>query len=158
MTGSTLVFTLMAIASLALALVGLSVWIINLVWLQRKLALLKRGITVPGTIAKVRWTSSATQASNSQGGYLLAKTTVRYTTLTGEELRQPLRAQNNYRLWREGEAVTVVYNPDQPRQIVIRSFLSLWMSHIIMGLVGSGFLLGSFLVFLGTLAFRAIID
>jgi hypothetical protein len=82
--------------------------------------------------------------------------TVAFVTVTGKKMRFTSSYSSSY-LWiayRKGQKVTVVYDPEQPQDALIRSslFLDLWLAPI--GLLGLGLLATAMAVLGGVLILR----
>jgi hypothetical protein len=50
--------------------------------------------------------------------------------------------------WKQGDAVTVLYQPEHPENAHIDSFVQLWMPQVIVGIVGAAFSAFPLLIFL----------
>lgn len=67
---------------------------------------------------------------------LLKYPVVRFSTLDGQEIEFQSSTGTNPSRYRVGDQVTVLYQPDDPQQAEIQSFLSLWCLTIIMLFLG----------------------
>ena len=73
-------------------------------------------------------------------GYLFAPV-VRFQTLEGATIELESGLRSNPPMYRTGQTVSVFYDPDEPRSAAIKGFFSLWFMPIILGFIGSIFLI-----------------
>ena len=92
-------------------------------------------IEVPGTVIEML---RVRDIDNT--GYLFAPV-VRFKTMQGNTVEFESSFRSNPPAYRTGQAVSVLYDPDEPRSAAIRGFFSLWLMPIILGFVGSIFLI-----------------
>jgi hypothetical protein len=71
--------------------------------------------------------------------YLFAPV-VRFQTVEGATVEFESMVRSNPPGYRTGQTVTVFYDPDEPRSAAIKGFFSLWMMPMILGFIGSVFL------------------
>lgn len=84
--------------------------------------------------------------------YLFAPV-VRFETREGRTVEFESTMRSYPPAYRTGQAVTVLYDPDEPRYAAIRGFFSLWLMAIILGFIGTVFLsVGSGMVVLSARA------
>jgi len=77
---------------------------------------------------------------SDDGGYMYAPL-VRFETSDGRSIEFESRVRSNPPGYRTGQTVAVLYDPDEPESAAIRGVLQLWLTSIILGFVGSMFLL-----------------
>lgn len=73
-------------------------------------------------------------------GYLFAPV-VRFETLAGTSVEFESSLRSNPPAYRKGQSVSVLYDPDEPRSAAIRGFFSLWLMPLILGFIGTIFLI-----------------
>ncbi len=73
-------------------------------------------------------------------GYLFAPV-VRFKTVEGKSVEFESSFRSNPPAYRTGQSVSVLYDPDEPRSAAIRGFFSLWLMPLILGFIGSIFLI-----------------
>lgn len=73
-------------------------------------------------------------------GYLFAPV-VRFQTVEGATVEFESGLRTNPPAYKKGQTVTVLYDPDEPRYAKIRGFFPLWFMPLILGFIGSIFLL-----------------
>jgi hypothetical protein len=65
---------------------------------------------------------------------------VRFQTIEGGTVEFESGLRTNPPAYRTGQTVSVLYDPDEPRSAAIHGFLSLWLMPIILGFIGTIFL------------------
>jgi hypothetical protein len=73
-------------------------------------------------------------------GYLFAPV-VRFKTVEGNTVEFESGLRSNPPAYRTGQTVSVFYDPDEPRSAAIKGFFSLWLMPMILGFIGSVFLI-----------------
>jgi len=73
-------------------------------------------------------------------GYLFAPV-VRFQTVEGRSVEFESSLRSNPPGYRTGQTVSVLYDPEEPRSAAIKGFFSLWFMPIILGFIGSVFLI-----------------
>lgn len=66
---------------------------------------------------------------------------LRYQTQEGTSHEVVSPVGSNPPRYREGEQVTILYNPANPQQVRINNFLNLWLMPLLFGVLGGAFLL-----------------
>jgi hypothetical protein len=92
-------------------------------------------IEVPGSVIEM-----VRMRDSDNTGYLFAPV-VRFKTLQGNTVDFESGLRSNPPAYRTGQSVSVLYDPDEPRSAAIRGFFSLWLMPIILGFIGSIFLI-----------------
>ncbi len=100
-------------------------------------------IEVPGSVIEM-----LRVRDSDKSGYMFAPV-VRFKTAQGNTVEFEFGFRSNPPAYHTGQAVSVLYDPAEPRSAAIRGFLSLWLMPLILGLIGSTFLVvGTAMVFL----------
>jgi hypothetical protein len=73
------------------------------------------------------------------GGYMYAPL-VRFETIDGRTVEFQSSLRSNPPGYRTGQTVSVLYDPDDPQSAAIRGLVSLWLTSIVLGFIGSAFL------------------
>jgi Protein of unknown function (DUF3592) len=73
-------------------------------------------------------------------GYLFAPV-VRFKTVEGNTVEFESSLHSNPPGYHAGQTVSVFYDPDEPRSAAIKGFFSLWLVPIILGFIGTVFLI-----------------
>lgn len=73
------------------------------------------------------------------GGYMYAPV-VRFETAEGSTVEFQSTLRSNPPGYRTGQTVSVLYDPEDPQSASIHGVLSLWLSSIVLGFIGSMFL------------------
>jgi hypothetical protein len=82
------------------------------------------------------------------GGYMYSPL-VRFETTDGSTIEFQSTLRTNPPAYRTGQTVSVLYDPEDPQSASIRGALSLWLSTIVLGFIGSMFLaMGTGMIFL----------
>ncbi len=107
---------------LGLVLGGLLFAIVGSVWIARERAFTRDALSAPGTVVGF-WTRRLRRRRTSGG---LSRTVlnfpiVRYTTRRSEPIEFESPMGSRPRIYREGQAVTVLYTPDAPERARIAS-------------------------------------
>jgi hypothetical protein len=92
-------------------------------------------IEVPGSVIEM-----VRMRDSDNTGYLFAPV-VRFKTAEGNTVEFESGLRSNPPAYRTGQAVSVLYDPDEPRSAAIRGFFSLWLMPLILGFIGSIFLI-----------------
>jgi hypothetical protein len=92
-------------------------------------------IEVPGSVIEM-----VRVRDSDNTGYLFAPV-VRFKTAEGNTVEFESGLRSNPPAYRTGQAVSVLYDPDEPRSAAIRGFFSLWLMPLILGFIGSIFLI-----------------
>ena len=92
-------------------------------------------IEVPGSVIEM-----VRVRDSDNIGYMFAPV-VRFKTVQGNTVEFESSFRSNPPAYHTGQAVTVLYDPAEPRSAAIRGFLSLWLMPMILGLIGSVFLI-----------------
>jgi hypothetical protein len=90
-------------------------------WVQHTRQFLARAATAPGVVIQNVWGSSNSSSSGT------AHPKVRFRTQTGQEFVFVSSVGSSPPSYRTNEAVTVLYDPDDPDHASISSFVSLWL-------------------------------
>lgn len=69
------------------------------------------------------------------GGYLYAPL-VRFETTDGNTVEFQSSLRSNPPAYRTGQTVSILYDPEDPQSAAIRGVLSLWLTSMILGIVG----------------------
>jgi Protein of unknown function (DUF3592) len=86
--------------------------------------------------------------------YLFAPV-VEFRTVDGRSIEFESAVRSYPPAYRTGQTVSVVYDPDEPRYAAIKGFFSLWLMPIILGFIGSVFLIvGTAMVVMSSWAAR----
>jgi hypothetical protein len=72
----------------------------------------RRALRAPGRVTGVRWKPIGTAADRTMTGF----PELRFTLPDGREVETVARTGTTFDAMQEGEAVTVLYDPDDPRQ------------------------------------------
>ena len=73
------------------------------------------------------------------GGYMYAPL-VRFETIDGRTVEFQSTLRSNPPGYSTGQTVSVLYDPDDPQSAAIRGVFSLWLTSIVLGFIGSVFL------------------
>jgi Protein of unknown function (DUF3592) len=92
-------------------------------------------IEVPGSVIEM-----LRVRDNDNTGYLFVPV-VRFKTVEGNTVEFESSFRSNPPAYRTGQAVSVLYDPSEPRSAAIRGLLSLWFMPMILGFIGSIFLI-----------------
>jgi hypothetical protein len=92
-------------------------------------------IEVPGSVIEM-----VRVRDSDNTGYMFAPV-VRFKTVEGKSVEFESSFRSNPPAYRTGQAVSVLYDPAEPRSAAIRGFLSLWLMPLILGFIGSAFLI-----------------
>jgi Protein of unknown function (DUF3592) len=92
-------------------------------------------IEVPGKVIEM-----VRVRDREDGGYMFAPV-VRFQTIEGSTVEFESGLRTNPPAYRTGQAVSVLYDPDEPHSAAIRGFFSLWFVSIILGFIGTIFLM-----------------
>lgn len=91
---------------------------------------LKRAVEVDGTVVRML-------RHTDKDGDVTFKPIVRFSTADGKTVEFHSSFSSNPPAYRIGQSVPVVYLPEEPERAAIRSFLSLWMGSLVLGLLGA---------------------
>ena len=91
-------------------------------------------IEVPGKVIEM-----VSVRDREDSGYMFAPV-VRFQTIEGSTVEFESGFRSNPPAYRTGQAVSVLYDPDEPHSAAIHGFLSLWLMSIILGFIGTIFL------------------
>jgi hypothetical protein len=94
-----------------------------------------RAIEVPGSVIEM-----ARVRDSDNTGYMFAPV-VRFNTVEGNSVEFQSGFRSNPPAYRTGQTVSVLYDPAEPRSAAIRGFLTLWFMPMILGFIGSVFLM-----------------
>jgi hypothetical protein len=92
-------------------------------------------IEVPGSVIEM-----VRMRNSDNTGYMFAPV-VRFQTREGRTIEFQSSLSSNPPGYRTGQTVSVLYDPDEPRSAAIRGVFSLWFMSIILGFIGSIFLI-----------------
>jgi hypothetical protein len=101
------------------------------VWTTR--AWLARAVEVPGSVIEM-----VRVRDSDNTGYLFTPR-VRFQTANGRTIEFQSSVRTNPPAYRTGQAVQVLYDPEEPQSAAIRGVLSLWLMPIILSFIGSIF-------------------
>jgi hypothetical protein len=121
-----------AIGSIILAVGALSL-IGAVLFYMNTTAFVDRSRQAPGTIVRL------VEESDSDGGRLF-RPLVRFAPGVGEEIEFQSGVRSNPSPYTAGDAVTVLYDPADPKKAEIQGFFSLWFLPVLFAGVGSLFL------------------
>jgi uncharacterized protein DUF3592 len=96
---------------------------------------LSHAIEVPGSVTEL-----LRVRDSDNTGYLFVPV-VRFQTVEGRTVEFQSSLRSNPPAYRAGQSVSVLYDPDEPRSAAIRGVFSLWFMSIILGFIGSIFLI-----------------
>lgn len=96
-------------------LAGIVLTVVGAVSVLRYLAWQARAERVPGIVARL----TKEVGYSGSGGAFSRHPVLRFTTLAGQEVRARVKVGSNPPLAREGQRVTVVYDPRKPTEAVI---------------------------------------
>ncbi len=119
---------------LAFLAVGCLITLAGLVWLFQTMSFVKRAAKAPGQITAVE------VETDSDG--TMYRPTYTFTDLAGTVHTQRSGITSSNRDFEEGEGVTVLYDPANPKDSKIDSFTSVWLFPVITA--GFGLLFGGF--------------
>jgi hypothetical protein len=77
---------------------------------------------------------------DNDSGYMFTPL-VRFRSRDGETVEFQSTLRTNPPAYRTGQSVTVLYQPEDPGSATIRGFLSLWLTPLVLSLIGTVFLL-----------------
>ena len=80
------------------------------------------------------------ERNSDNTGYLFAPV-VRFQTVEGNTVEFESGLRSNPPGYRTGQTVSVFYDPDEPRSAAIKGFFSLWLMPLILGFIGTVFLM-----------------
>lgn len=92
-------------------------------------------VEVPGSVIEM-----VRVRDSDDTGYMFAPV-VRFKTAEGNTVEFESSFRSNPPAYRTGQSVSVLYDPSEPRSAAIRGFLSLWLMPLILGFIGSAFLI-----------------
>lgn len=126
-------FALIPIGLLLLLGAAFAVWSTN--------AWLSRAVEVNGSVVEM-----VRVRDSDSTGYLFTPL-VQFRTMDGRTIEFQSTLRTNPPTYRSGEAVSVLYDPDEPNSAAIRGFFSLWFMPMILAFIGTVFLaIGSAMV------------
>jgi hypothetical protein len=102
------------------------------VWSTR--AWIARAVEVQGAVIEM-----VRVRDSEDKGYLFTPV-VRFQTADGRTIEFQSGLRTNPPAYRAGQAVSVLYDPEEPQSAAIRGVLSLWLTPIIVGFIGTIFL------------------
>ena len=116
---------ILAMLALGLLLLGAAVYqiAVTTTWL-------KRAVEVEGTVVRML-------SHTDKDGDVTFKPIVRFSTADGKTIEFYSSFSSNPPAYRIEQSVRVVYLPEEPERAAIRSFLSLWMGSLVLGLIGA---------------------
>lgn len=94
-----------------------------------------QAIEVPGSVIEM-----VRVRDSDNTGYMFAPV-VRFKTVEGNTIEFESSFRSNPPAYRTGQSVSVLYDPAEPRSAAIRGFFSLWFVSLILGLIGSVFMM-----------------
>ena len=104
-------------------------------------------IEVPGKVIEM-----VRVRDREDSGYMFAPV-VRFQTIEGSTVEFESGFRSNPPAYSTGQTVSVLYDPDEPHSAAIHGFFSLWLISIILGFIGTIFLIvGTAMVFISTWA------
>ncbi|MBA3534445.1 MAG: DUF3592 domain-containing protein [Ardenticatenales bacterium] len=121
-------------------LVGMMMSLLG-VWLfYRTKLFLARAIPAEGQYVDATWTTSMPSQQQSQVG------TIAFQTADGQAIQFNGRLATPFESQKVGRTVRVLYDPANPEDALIDSFIEIWMPSVIFGGVGAGWLLATLIV------------
>jgi hypothetical protein len=144
-TESVNVFALVAVLGL---LLGLSLVILSVVIQVKQYIFRGRARRARGEVVEIVEASSGP-------GRRLKYPVVEFETERGRTVEFESSVGSNPSLYRVGQRVSVLYDPDEPQKATIDSFLSRWLATLITGCLGVSFLFVGMVFLLIVVAVRA---
>lgn len=122
--------------------VGLTFFVIGLVWGAKRYALMRNGVRATGTIAEV----TSSQSSRTENGRTLQSTSyypeVKFTAADGKTYRFRGSTGSAVPEYEQGAKVNLIYDRSNPSVAQIADFEQFWLGPLGVGLFGFLFLVG----------------
>ncbi|MBK5971170.1 MULTISPECIES: DUF3592 domain-containing protein [Thiorhodovibrio] len=124
--------------SILFALIGLVLLAIAAFAYDRTTGFIDTALSTTGTVVEL---TRSSQSGSSSGGGSTYRPVVRFQDRQGTTIEFVASVGSNPPSHRPGETVEVLYPPDDPHKATLRSVLQLWFTEILLGGLGSLFLL-----------------